>query len=247
MNASHIQRLFDEWGRQQLSPESVQPWLLNRWEDVQGVDWPPEKVRLMLDHIQNGLRPEASGLVVEIGCGNGWILKALKTPSLRVAGLDISLAMLRLARLFLPQDFLVGAEMARLPFRSGSLERVLCYFVFLNNEDDDYLQQTLREIYRVMKSNGRALIGQLPDKKLSQDYDQAKKDYERYCRKNFSLGPDFRSRQRFPVRLFDRSRLARFLTAQGISYRFTNSFNPFYYPGRPETVPWRFDIILQKR
>jgi len=246
MTQPEIQRLFNAWGQSHLHPDAVPPWLINRWEDVTGIEWTSEKIQLMTRNILEELHPNETDVLLEIGCGSGWILKKLKSHCHRVLGLDISRAMLKLARSSLPDDYLLAAEMARLPLKSESADRILCYFVFLNNEDDVYLQQTLEEIYRVLRKGGRALIGQLPDVHGSDSYDRAKTEYVQYCRKHFQLGPDYRRQQRFPIRLFERDQIRRFFLGRGISFHFNDSFNPFFYPGQPATVKWRFDVILNK-
>ncbi len=245
MTEDPLQKLFDEWAAHAAHPDEP-PWLLNRWEDVEGIEWPPDKIRLMIEHIQGNLDLHAGDRLLEIGCGTGWILAALRKRVRQVAGMDIALKMLRLARPNLPAGSLLGGEMARLPFRRDSLERILCYFVFLNNQDDDYLQRTLKDIVRVLKPGGRALIGQLPDRQFSSEYERDKQRYQEYCRDRFRLGCDHREQRRFPVRLFDRDEITRLLSEQGFMFRLENSFNPFYSPHQAQTVRWRFDIILDK-
>jgi len=64
--------------------------------------------------------------VLEVGCGTGYWLTALRTLAPRIYGLDYSLAMLRKARDTDSTKSLVRATAEALPFRSGTLDLIFC-------------------------------------------------------------------------------------------------------------------------
>ena len=141
----------------------------------------------------------------------------------------------------------VCAEIAKLPFENGPFARALSYFVFINLTGKPYIQKSILEIIRVLKRGGRALIGQLPDIRGSRDYDRAKKDYLDYCRKKYGITEKEITLYRPPIQLFDKPAMLRLLQRKNLNVTAVDSFNPFYRPGRPRTVSWRFDIIIEKQ
>ena len=120
------------------------------------------------------------------------------------------------------------------------------YFVFINLTQERYIQDSLLQINRILKQGGRAVIGQLPDRRGSKDYDKAKEDYLNYCQKKFDIKKEIRP-YRPPIKLFDKASLMEWLRKKNIPVRAVDSFNPFYRPGGPKTVSWRFDLVLEKR
>lgn len=246
MNETELKMLFDSWAGRVDPSYARQQWLLSKWEVVEGVIWPPEKVRAMIDHIASGLECRRSDLLLDLGCGGGWILKELATRVRWAAGLDFSPPMLTLARSCDPAGHFIAGEIGRLPLRDGVCDRALSYFVFLNFMEDGFVQRALQEVHRILKKGGRALIGQLPDMSRSRDYDRAKSEYLDYCQQVFHLGKSNREVCRAPQKLFDREHLETFLRREDIPFHFRDSFNPFLRPGSAETVPWRFDLILEK-
>ena len=219
---------------------------MNRWEDIDGVAWPREKIDLMVQHIQEGLDIRPEDRLLEVGCGTGWLLRALAPRAHQAVGTDFSLAMLQSAECAAGAIPLICGDLAVLPFGTETFDCVLCYFVLINNPQGDFFKRAVSEIMRVLKKNGRALIGQLPDRRGMPQYERAKQDYAAYCQKTFAMGTDYRQQQAFPITLFDRPAIARFLDEERISYRFRASFNPFYYSGQPQAASWRFDVLVRK-
>jgi ubiquinone/menaquinone biosynthesis C-methylase UbiE len=241
-----LRNLFNKWGQQAQQDYAQKQWLLSKWEVIEGIDWSPKKIAVMLQSIREGLALDPTHTLVDLGCGGGWILKALKTSAKRVIGLDFSLSMLQHARRYCGQELFVCGDISQLPICENCCDRVLSYFVFLNFMDDRLVEQGIREIFRILRKGGRALIGQLPDQQCSQEYDRAKKDYLDFCRANYPLGKSHREICQAPQKLFLREKLLRFLEGQKIPHQTRDSFNPFYRPGEPEVVKWRFDLILVK-
>lgn len=241
-----VQKLFDSWARTVPPDYSRKQWLLSKWENGEGIDWPAEKIDLMLKHIAAGLDLRHSHRLVDLGCGGGWITKALESKAARVTGLDFALPMLTHAKEFFPEGKFICGDIRALPVRDASCERVLCYFVFINMMEDSDVVHAFREIQRILTRGGKALVGQLPDSARSAEYDAAKKKYLDYCAGHFPAAKNTREICRVPQKLFDKKGLKDLLVREKMICRFRDSFNPFYFPGQPATVAWRFDVILEK-
>lgn len=93
------------------------------------------------------LRSEA--LVADLGCGPGADLRRLKDAGLRVAGLDRSTGLLRLADP-LPR---ARADLTALPFRPGSLDGIWSHASLLHIDASDLLS-TLAGWDRVLAPDG---------------------------------------------------------------------------------------------
>ncbi len=242
-----LRTLYESWGRYAGENYLYKQWLLSKWEVSEGVEWDRKKIDLLLAQIATRLALKKNMNLADLGCGGGWISKGLSYKVQSVVGVDFSMNMLRNAMKLKKTGSLVCAEIAKLPFKDNSFDRCLSYFVFTNMMDDRYVEQSILEIRRVLKKGGRALIGQLPDKNFSKQYDRAKEVYLQYCQKKYKLGRSNRNVHTIPIHLFDRAKLLGFLRRQKIAFKVLDSFNPFYRPGVAATFPGRFDLILEKR
>ena len=241
-----LKKIFDSWAGTAKKDYARKQWLLSKWELFEGIEWTQEKKDLMVKSIANGLQLRKTHALLDLGCGGGWILKQLKPRVKKIYGLDFSQRMLAFALKVCPGEKFISGEISTLPFKDGSFDRALSYYVFLNFTDDRYVERSLMEILRVLKKGGRALIGQLPDKNRSRQYDLAKREHLAYCHEHFVLGKNIRDTFPPPLRLSDRVKLGRFLKDRKIKHRFLKSFNPFYRRGKPALIDWRFDLVLGK-
>lgn len=241
------QNLFNTWGKITGKHYTDKQWLLSKWEVFEDMDWPDEKVDCMLQTIQDGLQLRPQDILLDLGCGGGWILDRIKPLVSDVIGVDFSFEMIHHARDTFPQEKLLCGKIGQLPLGDNICDKVLCYFVFINYETDEMVYASIRDIMRVLKPGGRALVGQLPDKDLSHLYDKAKETYLAHYLETHSEEKSLRDIHRIPQKLYDRKSLKIFLEQEDIFYQFRDSFNPFYRAGQPETIPWRFDLILEKQ
>jgi SAM-dependent methyltransferase len=92
--------------------------------------------------------------VLEVGCGYGWITESLlQAASIRWVGLDRSESMARQLRANLQRyepNVFVG-DACRLPFASGSFDKVLCTGVLMHIPDE---RPAVAEIVRVLRPGG---------------------------------------------------------------------------------------------
>jgi 2-polyprenyl-3-methyl-5-hydroxy-6-metoxy-1,4-benzoquinol methylase len=94
--------------------------------------------------------------ILDVGCGDGRISKALKEAGFNVVGLDISRTAIEKAKQnFRGIDFLVASPEEKLPFEDENFDSVYCTEVI------EHLYDTavaLKEITRVLKKEGLLFI-----------------------------------------------------------------------------------------
>jgi SAM-dependent methyltransferase len=93
--------------------------------------------------------------VVEVGSGPGQVGEFVRQHGRRVIGLDLSLAMTRLAAGRL--ESAVAADMRQLPFGSGRLGGLLAFYSVIHLLRSQLLP-TCREFHRVLRPGGRLLL-----------------------------------------------------------------------------------------
>jgi SAM-dependent methyltransferase len=115
---------------------------------------------------------EASGRVLELGCGTGRVSIPLAKAGIRVVGVDRSMPMLVRARdrrdgRHLPSRVgprFVRADMRALPFGAGHFDAVLApYGILQSLLSDRDLAVTIRSVARVLVRGGRFGIDLVPD------------------------------------------------------------------------------------
>ena len=103
--------------------------------------------------------PELGGRCLEIGCGAGRITQALAAEFVGVVAIDVSADMLDLARLVAPANVTLeqvgGAE---IPLEDRSVDAVFTCHVLQHLEGLDVVAAYLREIHRVLKPGGTAMV-----------------------------------------------------------------------------------------
>ena len=99
-------------------------------------------------HLREGDR------VLEVGCGYGWISRALlDSAKIRWVGIDLSESMVRELRASLAehQPAAIVANAFQLPFPAESFDKVLCSGVLMHLADDS---AALKEMVRVLRRDG---------------------------------------------------------------------------------------------
>ena len=92
--------------------------------------------------------------VLEVGCGTGHWLAALRDRGCAVTGIDTSQSMLAKAREKLPDIELTWGRAEKLPWPAGSFDRVLCVNALHHFED---ARAFIREARRVLRPGGLLL------------------------------------------------------------------------------------------
>ena len=71
----------------------------------------------------------ASGCaILDVGCGSGYIVSVLEDEGFKVTGIDISTAMLGLARTNSPKSTFLRMDMKRLDFPRESFDGIICLY-----------------------------------------------------------------------------------------------------------------------
>jgi ubiquinone/menaquinone biosynthesis C-methylase UbiE len=95
--------------------------------------------------------------VLDLGCGPGQVAAYLTRGGLQVVGIDLSHQMLIFGSGRTPDASFAGADMRRLPFRSGSFRAVVAYYSVQHLPRSE-LPGALKEIHRVLTSDGRLAL-----------------------------------------------------------------------------------------
>jgi ubiquinone/menaquinone biosynthesis C-methylase UbiE len=139
-------QLFDDW------PERYDQW----FETPIG--------RLVREYerdlIMDLLRPQAGDLILDAGCGTGVFTEEILTAAARVAGLDLSLPMVKRASENLTGFPFVAAlgDILRLPFPDASFDRVVSVTAMEFIADG---HGAVRELFRVTRKGGTVVVATL--------------------------------------------------------------------------------------
>ena len=101
------------------------------------------------------LVPEPRGRTLELGCGEGRVVRDLAERGHSVVGVDASPTLVAAARELDPTgEYLVG-DAAALPFEDGSFDLAVAYNSLMDLDD---LETTVSEVWRVLRGGGRFCI-----------------------------------------------------------------------------------------
>jgi ubiquinone/menaquinone biosynthesis C-methylase UbiE len=116
--------------------------------------------RALYPHVLAALAREPYQCVLDVGCGTGAILASLPPqPDLRLAGLDLSPAMLAVARQKLGQQAdLQEGDASTLPWSAATFDVVLCVDSFHHYPQP---AAVIAEIARVLRPGGRVIVADL--------------------------------------------------------------------------------------
>lgn len=99
----------------------------------------------------------ASGQVADVGCGPGRVTAFLAAQGLDVVGVDLSPAMLKVARDAHPGIRFEDGRLTALPFREGSIQGLVCWYSIIHTPSK-YLDEVFAELRRVLSGNGHLLL-----------------------------------------------------------------------------------------
>jgi ubiquinone/menaquinone biosynthesis C-methylase UbiE len=129
-----------------------------RW--AQSYDHSPNPILALEERYLSSILPDVAGKhVLDLACGTGRWLTQLWARGAQVVGLDVSGAMLRVARgKSSISDQLVRADFLQLPFRDSTFDFVLCSFA-LNHILS--LDVVAHELAQTMRSSGHLMISEM--------------------------------------------------------------------------------------
>jgi ubiquinone/menaquinone biosynthesis C-methylase UbiE len=111
--------------------------------------------REALDRFSRSARPD--GEIADLGCGPGQIGRYLADKGCQVVGLDISPAMIELARRSHPGIRFEHGDMLALPFRDASLAGIVAFYSIIHLPLET-ISAALLEMRRVLKPEGQLLL-----------------------------------------------------------------------------------------
>ena len=116
--------------------------------------------RGLLDEFVAALPESGSGEpVLDAGCGTGRMLAHLAAQGVvRLTGVDLSSAMLGHARARHPRTPLAVADLAALPYATGSVRGVLCWYAIIHSTRTE-VAAIAAELARVLVPDGVVLLG----------------------------------------------------------------------------------------
>lgn len=111
------------------------------------------------------LSADAKGKLLEVGCGEGLLLLKLASlePKLDIYGIDIWNEILVKAQSKLDKNNihnvkLSQADATKLPFNDNFFDTVVCINVFFNLPSEVMVKQSLQEISRIVKKEGKFIL-----------------------------------------------------------------------------------------
>lgn len=123
-----------------------------------------DRTQLLVDPVLRALDIEPGGLdALELGCGLGRFSRALARRFRTVLGLDVSDEMVQKARELNPEAEYPGLTFAAgdgltLPAATSSTDFVFSYEVFQHMPTEDVIAANLKEVERVLRPTGTALL-----------------------------------------------------------------------------------------
>lgn len=115
-------------------------------------------VRAVFDLFAHLVDDSGGGPVVDAGCGPGWLTGHLARHGLRIAGIDLSPALVGIARGNNPGIPCAIGSITDLPLQDASMNGLVCWYV-LHHVPDDALPTVLAQFRRVLRPGGLLLMG----------------------------------------------------------------------------------------
>jgi len=106
--------------------------------------------------IKNQLAVEKGDMVLDAGCGTGYLLNFVCGGKVRGVGIDISPAAIEKARQLFPKHHFLIGDMNSLPFPAGSFNKIICFNVL---EHLSQPEEAKKELWRVLKKGGILIAG----------------------------------------------------------------------------------------
>lgn len=134
-------------------------WTPDFWQGWREADNPYRKYKSERDRrlVVNSLQLHDGERVLEVGCGYGWISRALwSAAKIKWIGVDRSDEMISRLRATHPEwgERALLADASRLPFREGEFDKVLCTGVLMHIVDNT---TAVQELIRVLRPGGLLL------------------------------------------------------------------------------------------
>ncbi len=142
--------------------------------------WFRSRNRLLIHLFKKYLNPESPKSILEIGCGTGYVLKALsQIESYRLTGAEIYIEGLKYARKRVPNIDFVQMDFRKTPYEN-EFDAIGAFDVLEHVEEDT---QVINNVYKALKDNGLFFISVPQHKWLWSVQDEAACHKRRYSRR----------------------------------------------------------------
>jgi acetyltransferase-like isoleucine patch superfamily enzyme/ubiquinone/menaquinone biosynthesis C-methylase UbiE len=140
--------------------KSEKNWQFETEERFSALKTPKEYFNYVHQRIQYGISYlKNTDIVLDVGCGEGYITNHLSQYCQRIIGIDYSLEAIKTASDLYDLDFF-QMNVTNLEFDDELFDKIIC-FELIEHLTHIQAQKTLMEIYRVLKKDG-LLIGSTP-------------------------------------------------------------------------------------
>jgi len=96
--------------------------------------------------------------ILDVGCGNGRLLKVLKNKNIKYTGIDISKRLIEIAKKNYPQNNFLIASNLNLPFLDNNFDKVFSVAVLHTIPSEGLRQKAISELKRVLKPGGLLFV-----------------------------------------------------------------------------------------
>lgn len=123
---------------------------------------------LLVDNINLNLELTGDERLLDVGCGNAYLLSRLNVTPKNIYGTDFAEKMITEAKKRLPESTFLQGEANEIPF-DGPFQRILSYSIFHYFPDLQYVKQVLTNLIAITGSKGIILIGDLLDSRFEEE------------------------------------------------------------------------------
>ncbi|MBX9679887.1 MAG: class I SAM-dependent methyltransferase [Gemmataceae bacterium] len=131
----------------------------------------PEMYQGLMRSVQQQLELTTDHSLLEVGCAAGMLAKGFAPLCKQYVGLDIAPGAVAKARtLGLPNATFEVANAQQMVYPDGAFDRAVCYDVLTNFDSFAKVEPILREMVRMVKPGGKALVGSIPDESCKEAF-----------------------------------------------------------------------------
>ena len=123
-----------------------------------------------------------NNVVLDAGCGEGYLSRYISEKNNEVVGIDISPRRVQLAKKYSDTEMYQVASIYELPFDDCHFDVIICNFVLIELED---LEKALIELKRVLKNDGKIIVQHLNPNYIlfTEGVEYSKEDVTKYRQK----------------------------------------------------------------
>ena len=119
-------------------------------------------IQFVSARILSWLQPDTTDVVVDIGCGDGYLLRqAARSGDTCIGVVPTKEELARLESAVPGIEFKVGRAQV-LPLLSGSASKIVCNSVLVLLQDEENVRLALREIARIARPGAKIWLGEVP-------------------------------------------------------------------------------------